>query len=269
LLIVVAIFWTLSEGDAQQQVGYVLDARGVWFVKGNTSQKLFKGSALPAGGEIRTTAPLERGSYIIIADRNGNIIESRYCSNPGECGRAIRLPKSGSKETPLTSRVVGAVMALVSAEPGKYASFISRGSALEEAVVKLSDEQVDLAPVFKNMPVGRYLLRLEQVSSKDRQRVATPVKPVEFDWDPNKPSSLPVIGLMPGLYKVMLLEKEGDKYEPTDTDAWVFISGPGEYEQAAASFQNALTVTKQWGTKVRPDTIREFLRASLEHIATQ
>lgn len=269
LIITVAMFLTATSGDAQQQVGYVLDATGNWFLAGKPSKNISKGSTLPAGGEIYTTSPREKSSYITIVDRNGNFIEKKQCSNPGECDRRIRLPKSVAQETALTSRIAGAAMALLSRELPKYESFISRSAELQEAVVKLSDGEVELSPVFKNIQRGRYLLRFEQISRKDAQRAATPLTPFPFDWDPNNPSSLVTSGLTPGLYKLALFEEQGRQYEPTGTEGWVLISEPGKYEMATSSFQNAVAVTKQWSTKVKQNVIREFLRASLEYIAAQ
>lgn len=267
-LIACAILLIVQNVYAQQQFGYVLDARGDWFLNGNASQKLSKGSALPAGGMIGTPAPSERGSYIVVADRNGQIFDRRQCSNPGECDRPIRLPKSVSSRTSLLSRIIGAAMSLVSEEPGKYASFSSRSAELQDAVVKLIDDRVDLRPVFKDVQGGRYLLQFEQIRRKSRAGAATPLKPFDFDWDPNQPSSLLISGLAPGLHKVSLLERQGEEHEPTGAEAWVLISGPSGYEKAASSFQDAVMVTKQWGTKVKQTAVREFLRAALDYIAT-
>src|SRR5713226_600236 len=181
-----------------QRFGYVLDIRGEWILNGNSAARLSKGSALNVGGVITAANPADSGSYIVVADRSGNIFEKRNCG-AAECTKPIRLPNSVGEERSLVSRLIGAAMALVSNEPAKYSSFVSRGADLREAVVKLSNEQLDLREVFKNMPSNRYLVRFEQIS-KDRPASSQTLKPFAFGWDPRKPAPLVTHGVGPGLY---------------------------------------------------------------------
>jgi hypothetical protein len=255
--------------QAQQTFGYVLDLRGEWILNGGS--RLSKGSSLSVGGVITAANPSDGNSYIVIANRSGNIFERRNCGN-GECNNAIRLPRAIEVQQSLASRVVGAAMALLSGEPGKYASFVSRGTELQEAVVKLNDRKVDLSPVFKNMQGDKYLVRFEKIG-KDKKAVAGPLKPLPFTWDAKKPEPLAAGELSPGLYRVSLLdvsllEPDGTN-ESTGNEAWVLITTPTGYAKAAPSFDAAVNVTRQWGTNVKQNAVRTFLRASLEFITTQ
>jgi hypothetical protein len=254
--------------QAQDKFGYVLDIRGTW--KLNSSATLFKGGSVPVGGTISTISITDPGTYIVVADRAGNIVQQRHCGNAGECSAPIKLPAAAGGGPSLASRIIGAAMALVSNEPSKYASLVSRGAELQEGVVKLEGNQVDLSSVFKNMNGDHYLLRIEPVrGAATISRGRTP-KPLEFTWDPRKPTPLIVNQLTPGLYKVRLLDADpGGEHEPTGNDAWVCLTGPNQYARAATSFDEATRVTKQWGADVKQNTVREFLRASLEVINAQ
>lgn len=253
---------------AQQSFGYVLDVKGEWVLNG--AAKLSKGSSLSVGGVITAANPTDSNSYIVIANRSGSIVEKRTCSHAGECSNPIRLPAAVVVQQSLASRLIGAAMALVSNEPAKYSSFISRGADLQEAVIKKRDQNLDLSQVFKNMRDDRYLVRFERIS-KNARASSRPPKPLPFDWDKKKPAPLAAAELSPGLYRVSilevsLLEPDGGN-EPSGNEAWVLITTPNLYAKAAPSFDTALNLTKQWGTSVKQNAVRQFLRASLEFIS--
>ncbi len=270
--IVAAIFLLLfcaGSLQAQEKFGYVLDVRGDWIVNG--SAKLSKGSGLNVGSVIAPANPADGHSYIVVADRSGGVFEKRNCG-AGECGKPIRLPNSAASDQGFVTRLISAAMSLVSNEPAKYSSFVSRGSDLREAVVKLNTNQLDLNEVFKNMPGDRYLVRFEPIN-KNGQTSAHALKPMPFNWDPKKPVPLMAQGLGPGLYRVSiaevnLLEPDAGS-EPSGNEAWVLVTTPPRYVKAAPSFTAAQNVTKQWGPDVKQTAVREFLRASLDFITAQ
>lgn len=255
---------------AQQTFGYVLDVRGEWLLNGGA--KLSKGSSLGVGGVITAADPSDGGSYIVIADRAGNIFERRACNNGGECARPIRLPNTAGAGQSYVSRMVGAAMRLWTSQPGKYVAFISRsgGADLQEAVVRLDARQLDVSPVFRNMPGDRYFVRFEGIG-KGPAAGAKPLE-VEFEWNSERPAPLGAKDLGPGLYRVtvrevsLLAPEEG---EPSGNEAWVLVTTARDYRKAAPSFEAALNVTRQWGDKVRQTSVRQFLRATLEFITTQ
>jgi hypothetical protein len=207
-----------------------------------------------------------------MADRSGKIFDKRICRNAGECTKAIRLPRSVGGNQSFMSQVVGAAMALISNEPAKYSSFISRDVDLQEAVVKLNAQKLDLSPVFRNMQGDHYLVRFEKIG-KDKRVSDKPLKPFPFNWDSRKPAPLLARDLSPGLYRVSvldvsLLEPEGAN-ESSGNEAWVLVASQNEYDKAAPSFNAAVNVTKQWGANVKQSAVRQFLRATLDFITTQ
>jgi hypothetical protein len=265
------ILWIAGSLQAQQKFGFVLDVKGDWILNGNGAAKLSKGSSLNVSSVISAANPSDSSSYIVIADRSGNVFDKRNCSNPAACANAIRLPASIGSQQSVASRLIGAAMALISSEPSKYASFVSRGADLEEAVVKLSDRKLELNQVFRNMQTDRYLVRFEKISKNKKDTGA--LKPFPFTWEAKKPAPLNVGDLSPGLYRVSvlevsLLEPEGGN-EPSGNEAWVLVTTPNNYAKAAPSFDAALNVTRDWGANVKQNAVRQFLRASLEFITTQ
>jgi len=272
--VVLFVLATAVLAGAQEKFGYVLDLRGDWLANG--SAKLGKGSALNTNSVITSVNPSDTASYIVVADRSGNIFQRRTCS-PGECSNPIKVPATAGNEQGFVSRLIGAAMALVSSEPAKYSSFVSRGGRglgpeLQEAVVKMSGDEIDLSEVFKNMQGEKYLLRFEPLVKGKTARGAAK-RSLSFAWDPKKPAPLNVNGLTPGLYRVSisdvsLLEAEGGD-EPGENEAWILIANPDYYSKAAPSFVAAQNVTKKWGSDVKKTAVREFLRASLDFLTAQ
>jgi len=273
-MISVLVFGSALTATAQEKFGYILDVRGDWLANG--SAKLSKGSAVTVNSSISAANPSDTTSYIVVADRSGNIFQRKSCG-AGECSSPIKLPATASPEQTFVSRLIGAAMALVSSEPAKYSSFVSRGNRgmgpqLQEAVVRLSGNEVDLSDVFKNMQRDKYLLRFDQLI-KGKATRSNGQKPLAFTWDPKKPSPLSAQGLNQGLYRVSitdvsLLESEGED-EPSENEAWVLVASPDYYSKAAPSFVEAQNVTKKWGTNVKKTAVREFLRASLDFLTAQ
>lgn len=262
------LLFCVRGAHAQQPFGYVLDIRGDWLLNGNV--RLYKGSSVSVGGEIRAANPGDGGNYIVITDRGGRIHEQRSCGNGG-CNNPIRLPNSAGSSQSFISRVIGVVAGVIEGQPAKYAVFIHRGAGLEEAVLKLDAQKLDLSRVFKNMPGDRYFVRFERLG-KGQKAEAKPVE-VEYEWDSQKPAPLEARGIGPGLYRVSVREvsllASEDEGEASGNDAWVLVTTSRGYAKAAPSFDEVLKVTRQWGDQVRQSSVRQFLRAALEYITTQ
>jgi len=243
-----------------QQVGYVLDINGDWSLNGNTS--LHQASKLPAGGVIRANSPSDRSCYIVLAGLDGKIIEKRECRKQGECSKSIQLPQSPG----IVSRVFTAIGDLVWSTPAKYVALISKGTDLNEAVVKLDGDQIDLAEVFSSVEKGVYFVKLDPVV-RENSHSGKSFSPVSLEWGPGQPARARIKGLVSGLYKLSIVKPDGKGFLATDQDAWVLISNPSQYATNSDSFKEALTLTQQWGEQVHSDVVRSFLRASLDLIA--
>lgn len=248
---------------AQTPVGYVLEIEGEWYLNGNTSKPLERWQKLSPGGtiSIKARTPAAR---IVISSLDGGLVDSRDCEADG-CPLPITLP--GSKAQRSLLRVgFDATVALLLGSPPVYSIHRVRtfGATLTEGVVKLDRGEIDFSPVLKQ--TGRYYL-----SWRARSRTGKTGKwsnPVGLGTERDRPAQVAAAGVKPGLYEVNLQRFERGSYE-TFASAWVMVSAPTGYENAAASFRQAVALTEQWGTKVKPDTSRQFLRAHLDHLAGQ
>jgi hypothetical protein len=259
ILLVIATPFTTR---AQSAVAYVKDINGEWHLNGSSSL-LQKGKALAAGHQISFTVSNVIHSFITIADVNGRTIIYKNCDNRGECNQSFRISNPGASPS-LLGRAFRAVMHLWETSPPRYVSFISRGDGtLVEAVVRLESNQVDLAPALVKLRRGQYLLRFKSLSAQANSSS----EPISFFWDPRHPKPLPVQGLTKGLYELQRLDlTDKIKMEP-GTEAWILVASGTNYQEATRSFEQVKTMTAQWGKDTTDETVRSFLRASLDSLA--
>lgn len=255
---------SLASTARAQQIGYVLDMSGNWFLNGGT--RLAKTSRLPGGGVIRSGSPTDISSFIVVANRAGVIIARRACNKQGECDNPIQLPPY--KELSAATRVFDTIMEWWNGDAAKFVSPAPKGTNLNEAVVRLENNVLDLAQVFKNAETGTYYLRFEPLNQADAAAVKH-AEPIAFKWDPTRPSPLGVCGLKVGLYRLSLLEPQGKDFNESGTEAWILVSSPERYDPASGSFAEALKLARDWGKQVKPNTARSFLRANLDLLSTQ
>lgn len=260
LITMISAPWT----SAQNHVGYVKDLRGNWILN---SQALKRGQALPAAGRITFQPSTVSHSFINIADQNGRTIIFRNCDNQGECNRPIVLPNADASEPSLARKIYIAVMDNWFRNVGKYVSVISRSGGLQDAVVKREDDKVDLGPALSNMPNRKYLVRFVPLSRKAIPADA-PLNMVPFDWDSKKPTKLSLKELTPGTYEMQLLDAQDKEPLEPGTEAWILVTNAADYQSKHCAYLQAVAITSQWEKDTRPATIRDFLRAYLDYLAT-
>jgi hypothetical protein len=263
---------------SQERIGSVLEINGAWFVESNSALNLQKSGAVRAGAVIRPRNPNDPRSFIVITDLNGKIIERRYCGSNG-C-QPISLPAQA--EPPgILSRLYTAVWALWGGNPAKYKTHGSRGGprALKEAVVQISEGAIDMSRVFEVMPAGTYRVRFVNVPCKTLP-CKTALAPTSFVWTSGTSTKLPVPRLAIGLYEVQLMRPDApDKPQTLGTEAWVLVAPPSMFEELSRSFDDAVSLTKQWDAEMKTldqggrtyrisgTTVSSFLRATLDHLA--
>lgn len=247
-----------------QDIGYVLDISGDWYLNGGT--RLGKFNRLPANGVIRTDSPSEISNFIVVANRSGSVIARRECKKQDECNNAINLPEEPSVIKQFFESVMGKLG--LQTESSKYTTTASKSSELNEAVVKLENNVLDLEQVFKHADAKTYHLRFEPLG-QGGAAADKPTVPVAFKWDPERASPLGVCDLKAGVYKVSLLQPQGEGFDETGMDVWILVSNAEQYESASNQFGEAVKLTGQWGKQVKPNTARSFLRATLDLLAAQ
>lgn len=250
-------------GATQAPVGYVVEIHGDWYVDGNTASPLKRWQKLQPSSTVGIKSPTP-DARIAISDLSGKIIASRNCE-ADNCSRPFKIPGS-SPQRSLLGVAFDATVGLLFGSPDKYSMHRQRtsGSALSDGVVKLEGGQIDLSSILR--PRGRYYL-----SWRSRPRSGEHGKwsdPISLRTKRGQPVLIAVTGLEPGLYEINLQRRVWESYE-TFASAWVLVSAAPGYENDAASFRQAVELTKQWGDKVEPNTSRQFLVAHLDYLAEQ
>jgi hypothetical protein len=260
-LVVISFTSLAATQTSRTPVGYVLEIQGEWYLLGN-SGALKRWQKLPPGGtiSIKTRTPDAR---IVIARLSGEIIDSRNCET-GECSRPIKLPGNNTGRS-LLGVVFNATTEFLLGSPDRYSLNRQRTFKVAiEGVVRLDGGKIDFSPVLKQ--TGRYYVRWRARPRSGRAGEWS--SPVGLKTELGQPALVAVSDFKPGLYEINLQNFTAGAYE-TFASAWVLVSTSPKYESAAASFQQAVELTEQWGTTVEPDTPRRFLRAHLDYLAEQ
>jgi hypothetical protein len=268
-LVILFSSWCVQaqENVKSEDVGFVLDIDGKWFLDGKLPQRILRGQSLPAKGTIRIQLPKAKSNKIEVILLNGERI-SRRCNKPEACNQPILLPEVIKSRSSTVDRVVVAVKEVFTSYPEKFVATLSKEkNGLQDAVIKLENGQVDLSPVFKNMEKDLYLLRFQKVVLDDKLDPGVAPDPINFNWESGRSSSVSVNGLKPGLYKLKLLETTHKEHEPID-EAWILVSEPEKHERVFTFFQGAIELTEQWSRDgLEPELIRSFLHAYLASLA--
>ena len=254
---------------AQEKIAYVLDVNGEWYLGTGANVNLKKGSALPGGTFIKARQPNDVTHFIVIADRNGRIMEKRYCRDRGACDRAIQLPAAIETQPSLAARLIDAVMGLWSGEPARYKTFASRGSAhgLQESVALLEDGHVDLKDMLAALGQGEYTIQF--MVPADQPNLAA-VGPLAVSWGGTGSASIAAGSLTPGLYQVQMLDAERQQPLEIGTEAWVLITTPADYPMLSSQFNDGLKMARGWRADgLKPTTMTSFLRAYLDYLNAQ
>jgi hypothetical protein len=268
LIILLAIFWLAPDAAAQQQVGFVLESHGKWFLEGSRSQ-LTSGSALPARGIIYVQSPAE-DDYIVVVNLRSDVIARRSCLNAGDCSRPIRLPSATTYEPSAWDLIMESVFEILKGNPDRYSIHRKRDENLpSDGVVQLKDGQIGLGPILQQKARGRYHLRLRVVPRSGKPTSGSWIGPFHVDWDPQQPEIISSPDFKPGLYELTFLEPVGEVYMPVGTSAWILVSEAAEYNKTASSYGEAVALTHKWGAKVTPGGAQSFLRAYLDRLAIQ
>ena len=240
-----------------QQVGFVQEIEGRWVL--NNSAQLKPGESLPAGGTIRNPSP-SQFDHITIANTRGEIFVKRECKAASDCARPIVLPRVA--RSGVLAAAYGAVMSLIWGEPDRYAVTGVRGEDLPEAVIKLDQGRVDLAPVFMQKERGRYYLKWQPVGT-----ALVTTSPQTFDWAPGSSHTASVAHHKPGLYELTLMSLVRGEYKPNGGSGWVLLVDSRHYQNVKARFENMRRLTEKWGSDVSADAKQTFLRATLDSLS--
>jgi hypothetical protein len=250
----------------QEHLAYVLEVRGTWSISGST-EKLSQWQSVPAGVRIvRLQSDNPSNDKITLLYRDKTI--SPPCIYPCE-GLVVR---SSLATTSVIDRIKDAGLKLMEAtisglsrDSGSLGRLAARGSGLQDSVVRFEGTTIHLGPALTHAEPGRYVLRLSRIKPP---ATAGPLESSSFDWRKGQAGLVEVSGLTPGLYECRLSVRRYGQLDDTGQRAWVLLADTARYDEASASFAEVVSLTEQWNPRVDDETIRQFLRAALDHVAS-
>jgi hypothetical protein len=250
LALLLAIAWTLSSPKiavAEEHAGFVLDIVGTWYLEGAQPRKIAGGDKLPSGGSI-APKPVDPTSRLVMCLFNGKT--KTYTAKD-------TLPKRA--EPSIKDKLVRAISGHYH---GGIVHAVSRGEDLADAVLRLSDGKLDVAPLVSGLRADTYLLRFAPAQeSLPKDAAAT----LTVDWKPQAKLVIGAATLVSGLYRVQLLSKR--TRQPTGSEALVLVSSADDYDARQKTFEEAKALTQTWDEEVRKIVATDVLRACLESLA--
>lgn len=231
---------------AADSLGFVLEQTGKWSVaaEGGQPVPVVTGQTVKAGDQLAAAGPDAHLTVVLLDGGRLSCPGDERCASPLK-GRAA-VPGAGT-------RLVRAISGLFS-KPERYATTMSRGEELCEAVLKLRGDKIDLAALLEKLPAGRYHLVFkflgDDMSPHDEPTIST-----DAEWKPGKAHPWSAKGLKPGLYSATL---------ESGADAWVLLSSEAHYKRDTAAFAEAKKTVAGWGKDVPARGVRSFLRATLD-----
>lgn len=258
--------------EVAEPFGHVSEIAGTWLANG---KPLELWSPIPEAAEIRVESPGEFDQLRILRYGRDSFV-TFDCAKTEDCARPIKITKmtvpqdSGVKELLAAVRkgIISAVADQFKQFPKKYSHNLARGGELADGVVLGRNGTVDLQPVFRNVERGRYLLRLQPADSDAPSGPAqSPL--ANYEWDPRSPKGLELGSFKSSLQELLLFQRRGGTFFATGQSAWVLICHPGAYSTVVNEFNDAVSLTEQWGEQVDPTAKATFLRAYLGHLSSR
>lgn len=178
------------------------------------------------------------------------------------------VPADSLRETSAlehASRIVKAVWSAFVDEPWDRVFTFSRSeSEIREAVVAREGDLLNLTPLLRAHPPGRYRLTIQPVEEDDGADENLSLSTV-LEWDPEQETHVAAPGIEPGLYRTEVSLATG-LFAPTVL-AWILVAELEEYEGLRAEFAKAVEITRSWRGDPSEGEVRVFLRAYLQHLA--
>ena len=232
---------------AEEHSGFVLDVVGTWYLEGAKPRKIAGGDKLPAGGAI-APVPADPAARLVMCLSNGTV--KTYTAK-------VTLPKRA--EASVKDKLVRAISGHYH---GGIVHAVSRGEDLSDSVLRLSDDKLEVTSLVSGLRPDTYFLRFAPAQeSLPKESTAT----VKVDWKPQSKPAVDAASLVPGLYRVQLLDKRTRR--PVGSEALALIASAGDYEAQLQTFDEAKALTQSWDEDVRKIVATDVLRACLESLA--
>jgi hypothetical protein len=254
----------------QLKSGWVLDIAGTWVLEGQSSP-LSRAQTLPVGGVLVNPSPHD-DDYITVANMRGEVFKiirckdnvCRQCVKGGGCYDPIQpLPQGPDEGGPFFTVLQGMIQ-LFFGQPDRYSIHRARSAAFDlatESVLKLEGKKLDLGQFMRERMSGTFSFEFDPLDSKMKLDANSQPTTVTIEWNPDNPKSAIVLGVRPGLYRVI----DGTNKRPGS--AWVLVCEAANYDSTAATYESFLKSTESWGGEIDHDAKISYQRAFLDYLS--
>lgn len=236
-------------------IGFVLEVKGDWRLKGHDDTPIVAGDILPAQGILMRVAGSNDDGEVVVSLCTGKV--ETYRKSPSQLEKRLDDQQVNPLWTLAGKRYHSD---LISAQ--------SRGDKdennLRDDVVLLQNENLHLASVFEKMPPGAYRLRLEPIQDLTEENATSVILLDVYEWSPSSKPSLKVEPNLRGAYELYAVAVDTANPEAASL---AVICAPGEYDQLGKDFQAARELVSSWGEVTSPSVNRRFLQATLASLA--
>jgi hypothetical protein len=227
------------------------------------------GQSLPATGCLFASD----GSVVLQPDKKEASAQPFICEKPsrdsscsGHDGDRCAVPLDPGKWKTGGSGLGNlwvAVRRLFTGDPEKYMVAASRGiePGLVDGVVLFEDHKMDLAPAFREMSDGSYLVKFSPLNNSVP---ASSGEPLSVQYASHHPVVARTSAMQLGLYRLSLVDKNG---APAGSDCWILVSSRETYPASSLAFQIAVKESSTWPEDMDPSAVRALLRAYLESLS--
>ena len=249
--------------------GYVAELSGHWYIAGHANAPLRVGAYVRGGDVVRGEPSPDATGVIGIVLRTGVVLSAAYgAQTPGSVAvkrDSLIVPRDAAPHSWFTRAIDGVMKQLRLQEPGEFVSLVSRGMALDDAVVPLRAGRLDLRSTLAPLDSATYRVCLTRVmigdgASTDPEAEDRCDAEIAYDWHPHRPGSVPAAGLRPGLY-MMRTEVEGES-----VNAWVLVSDSHDYPRRSVAYARMVRASRAWQATLSADARRQILRAYLAEL---
>jgi hypothetical protein len=252
---------------AQDSIGHILELVGDWTLYPSPEHPEQAQAVLPdqdviAGAVMRLRTPSPSASITVVDRSSGRILAERDCRRD-DCQKPLEIPdttRGDSELAPFLDRV----WRLMAGDPYRLSMHRSRGGApiLDEGVVLLTRGNADVANAMRHAPKGRYGIERYSNQTAAGKLVAA------FDWNPDRPTLVPIGREPDGLYEIRLRHATGPYLADATVSVLILLCDQQAFRTVDARFRAAIALTDTWGDRVQPETVHAFLRSGLIDLAS-
>ena len=162
------------------------------------------------------------------------------CGVPSSCQKAITFDKT--KTTP--SGFLQVVMAFLQGQEPPVAKVVSRGGALDDAILDLRSGQLNIGPAVRYTDPGRYDVSLCRIDLDHTANCGETLFKQQLEVDGTDTKPISAASLKPGLYQLEI--RDVSSANAIAADSWVLIANGENFDRLNSKYQSDLGAASGW-----------------------